>query len=102
MYYSLIKHTLTHYDLSFCYQVLYGIVIESNNGNLDFDNTIKRLMGNVDGVGKLVAMHLLAVLSLTGNCINRDYLRNATLGQACKKQVREKIFSGQKVTPYTR
>ena len=82
MYCSLIKHTLSHYDLSFHYQVLYGIVIESNKGNLDFDNAIKRVMGNVHGVGELVAMHLLAVLSLTGNCINRDILRNATLGQA--------------------
>jgi hypothetical protein len=99
MYCSLIKHTLTHYDSTFRYQVLYDIVIESNLGKLDFDTAIKRVMGNVNGAGELVAMHILAVLSLTGNCINRDFLRNATLGQACKKQVRDKIFSGQNVTP---
>jgi hypothetical protein len=99
MYCLLINHTLTHYDSTFHYQVLYDIVIESNLGKLDFDTAIKRVMGNVDGAGELVAMHILAVLSLTGNCINRDFLRNATLGQACKKQVREKIFSGQNVTP---
>jgi hypothetical protein len=84
--------------LSFGYQVLYGIVVDSNNGNLDFDNAIKRVMTYVHGVGELVAMHLLAILSLTGNCINRDFLRNATLGQACKKNVREKLFSGQKIS----
>jgi hypothetical protein len=99
MYCSLIKHTLTNYDLTFRYQVLYDIVIKSNLGKLDFDTAIKRVMANVDGAGKLVAMHILAVLSLTGNCINRDFLRNATLGQACKKQVREKIFGGQNVNP---
>jgi hypothetical protein len=55
--------------------------------------------GNIKGAGDLVAMHLLAVLALMGNCINRDFLRNATLGQACKKQVWEKIFNGLNVTP---
>jgi hypothetical protein len=78
---------------------LYGIVIESNRGHLDFENAIKKVTVNIKGAGDLVATHLLAVLSLTGNCTNRDFLRNATLGQACKKQVREKIFNGIKVTP---
>lgn len=78
--------------------MLYDIVIETNRGDLDFEQAVKKLTGTIYGVGELVAMHLLAVLTLMGNCINRDFLRNATLGQACKKKVREKIFPNQMVT----
>ena len=53
---------------------------------------------SVHGAGELVAMHILAVLTLTGNCINRDFLRMATLGQGCRKQLREKIFQNEMVT----
>lgn len=60
-----------------------------NSGELDFDQALKLLSDNVQGAGALVSMHILSVLTLTGNCINRDFLGKATLGEACKKHVRE-------------
>jgi len=73
-------------------------VIECNKGDLNFEQAIKKMTDSVHGAGELVAMHILAVLTLTGNCINRDFLRMATLGQGCRKQLREKIFPNEMVT----
>jgi hypothetical protein len=78
---------------------LYDIVIKTNNGEINFDVAIKTLTGNVHGAGELTAMHVMAVLTLTGNCINRDFLRRATLSESCKKQVTARMFPNFVVKP---
>jgi hypothetical protein len=72
--------------------------MKANKGELDFDQAIKTISDNVRGAGALVSMHIMTVLTLSGNCLNRDFLRNATLGEACKKQVRELIFQDKSVS----
>ena len=71
---------------------MYDIVLKTNKGEIDFDVAMKSLTGNVKGAGKLNAMHVMAVLTLTGNCVNRDFLRRATLTEPCKKQGIASIF----------
>jgi hypothetical protein len=53
--------------------------MKTNKGKIDFDVAMKTLTGNVKGAGELNAMHVMAVLTLTGNCVNCDFLRRATL-----------------------
>ena len=78
---------------------MHDIVIKTNNGEINFDVAMKTLTGNVHGAGELIAMHVMAVLTLTGNCVNREFLRRATLSQSCKKQAMERMFPNFVVTP---
>jgi hypothetical protein len=77
--------------------VLYDVVMRTNNRELNFHQALKYVSDNVHGAGGFTASHILAVLTLTGNCINRDFLRKATLGEACKKHVRDRIFPSQSI-----
>ena len=66
--------------------------MKTNQGEIDFNVAIKTLTGKVQGARELTAMHVMAVLTLTGNCVNRDFLRRATLTEPCKKQGMASIF----------
>jgi hypothetical protein len=70
----------------------------ANSGRIGFDECIKMINDHVLGAGKLVVMHLLTVLTLTGNCVNREFLRRATLTEPSKKTVRSKLFPGVNVS----
>lgn len=80
-------------------QVLYDVVLKANNGEIDFEQAIKIISDDVQGAGELVAMQVMAVLTLTGNCVNRDFLRKATLSESCKKHARERMFPNLTVSP---
>jgi hypothetical protein len=82
----------------YIHQVLYQVVIKANNKDIGFDEALKIISDSVNGAGTLMSMHVLSVLTLTGNCLNRDFLRRASLTDACKKNVREKLFPGQEIT----
>lgn len=49
-------------------QVLYLLMQKANNKDIGFDKAMKILTDNVKGAGTLTSMHLLSVLTLTGNC----------------------------------
>jgi hypothetical protein len=66
--------------------------MKTNKGEIDFNVAMKTLTGNVKGAGQLNAMHVMAVLTLTGNCVNRDFLRRATFSESCKKQAMARMF----------
>jgi hypothetical protein len=74
-------------------------VRRANNDEIGFDEALKIITQKVDGAGKLLGMHILSVLTLTGNCFNREFLRRATLTDACSKQVRDKLFPGEEIKP---
>jgi hypothetical protein len=74
-------------------------VRRANNDEIGFDEALKIISERVDGAGKLMSMHILSVLTLTGNCFNREFLRRATLSDACSKQVRDKLFPGEQIKP---
>jgi hypothetical protein len=82
----------------YIHQVLYQVVIKANNKDIGFDEALKIISDSVNGAGTLMSMHVLSVLTLTGNCLNREFLRRASLTDACKKNVREKLFPGQEIT----
>jgi hypothetical protein len=73
--------------------------MKTNNSEIDFDVAMKTLTGNVHGAGELTAMHVMAVLTLTGNCVNRDFLRRATLSESCKKQAMARMFPNFDIHP---
>jgi hypothetical protein len=73
--------------------------MKTNKGKIDFDVAMKTLTGNVKGAGELNAMHVMAVLTLTGNCVNRDFLRRATLTELCKKQAMSSMFPNFDISP---
>jgi hypothetical protein len=73
--------------------------MKTNKGEINFDVAMKRLTGNVKGAGELNAMHVMAVLTLTGNCVNRDFLRRATLTEPCKKQGMSRMFPNDDISP---
>jgi hypothetical protein len=73
-------------------QVLYDVVLKANTGEINFEQALKRISEDIQGAGELVAMHVMAILTLTGNCLNRDFLRKATLTESCKKHGRECMF----------
>jgi len=79
-------------------QVLYDIVMKINDGEIDYDIAIKTLISNVKGARELNAMHVMAVLTLTGNCVNRDFLRRATLTEPCKKQGVKSLFPNNDIS----
>jgi hypothetical protein len=60
--------------------------MKTNKGEIDFDEAINTLTEKVKGAADLSAMHVMAVLTLTGNCVSHDFLRRATLTEQCKKQ----------------
>jgi hypothetical protein len=66
----------------------------ANSNELGFDEAIKMINDNILGAGSLTSMHMLTVMTLTGNCVNREFLRRATLSEACKKHVRDHLFPG--------
>jgi hypothetical protein len=70
----------------------------ANSGKIGFDDSIKIINDHILGAGRLVAMHLLTVLTLTGNCVNREFLRRATLTKPTKKAARVKLFPGYEVS----
>jgi hypothetical protein len=75
------------------------IVEKANNEEIGFNEAVKIMNDKVQGAGSLMSMHILSVLTLMGNCVNREFLRRrATLSEACKKQVRDRLFPGEKVT----
>jgi hypothetical protein len=69
-----------------------------NDGEIDYDIAIKTLISNVKGAQELNAMHVMAVLTLTGNCVNRDFLRRATLTEPCKKQGVKSLFPNNDIS----
>jgi hypothetical protein len=73
--------------------------MKTNKGEIDFYEAIKTIAGKVKGAAELSAMHVMAVLTLTGNCVSRDFLRMATLTQPCKKQAITKMFPNFDVSP---
>jgi hypothetical protein len=73
-------------------------VLKANRNEIGFDEAMKMIQYRIHGAGALVAMHILTVLTLTGNCVNREFLRRATLTDACKKNVRDRLFTGVKVS----
>jgi hypothetical protein len=44
-------------------------------------------------------MHIMAVLTLTGNCVNRDFLRRATLTEPCRKQAMSRMIPNFDISP---
>jgi hypothetical protein len=79
-------------------QVLYDVVMKINDGKINFDVAMKTLIGNVKGAREVNAMHVMAVLTLTGNCVNHDFLRRATLTEPCKKQGVNSLFPNNNIS----
>jgi hypothetical protein len=73
--------------------------MKTNKGKIDFNVAMKTLTGKVKGAGELTAMHVMAVLTLTGNCVKRDFLRRATLTELCKKQAMSSMFFNFDISP---
>jgi hypothetical protein len=73
--------------------------MKTNQGEINFNVAIKTLTGKVQGARELTAMHVMVVLTLTGNGINRDFLRRATLTEPCKKQAVSKMFPNFEISP---
>lgn len=73
-------------------------MLKANRNEIGFDEAIKMIKDSIRGAGSLVAMHILTVMTLTGNCVNREFIQRATLTDACSKQVRDRLFTGVDVT----
>jgi hypothetical protein len=73
--------------------------MKTNKGEINFNVAMKTLTGKVQGAGELTAMHVMAVLTLTGNYVNCDFLRRATLSESCKKQAMGRMFPNFDINP---
>jgi hypothetical protein len=71
--------------------------MKTNKGKIGFNVAMKTVTGNVKGARELNAMHVMAVLTLTGNCVN--FLRRATLTEPCKKQGMASFFPNNDINP---
>jgi hypothetical protein len=73
--------------------------MKTNKGKIDFDVAMKTRTGKVQGAGELAVTHVMAVLTLTGNCINPDFLRRPTLTEPCEKQAMSRWFLNFNISP---
>ena len=78
---------------------MYDVVLKTNKGEIDFDQAIKTVTDKVKGAADLSAMHVMAVMTLTGNCVSRDFLRRATLTEPCKKAAMSRMFPNFDISP---